>query len=265
MIRAETELHWILVTHPHHAHLAGQFADAWGNDQFVHPASYDDIRYAVYHHDDGWLKRDAAPSLTASGKPEAFTSALVGAYSAFEEIDLPAYLEIRRQATAEVAAVNPVAAVVVSMHTVNLLTEQADLESIRAEHRDAHAEFIRSQQTWQHQTMLKHGIEPATMQRGFEFLQCCDNLSPITCSGYNQPRVLRHRQPDVHGELHEIVCTPVSESIWQLSPWPFAEPRVSFTLPRRSLPKSAVKDTASFQEVFQATEPDLISLTLVAG
>ena len=265
MIRAETDLHWILVTHPDHARLAGQFADAWGNHQFAQPAPYDDIRYAIYHHDDGWLRRDAAPSLTASGKPEAFTSALVGAYSAFEEIDLPAYLEVRRQATAEVAAVNPVAAVVVSMHTVNLLTEQADLESIRPEHRTAHAEFVLSQQSWQKETMAELGVDPAAMQRGFEFLQCCDNLSLITCSGYDQPRVLRHRQPDVHGNLHEITCTPVTESIWQLSPWPFADRSVSFKLPRRSLPKSAVSDTASFREVFLATEPDLIPLTLVAG
>jgi hypothetical protein len=265
MIRAETELDWLLVTHPDHAHLAGQFADAWGNAQFEKPHPYTDIQYAIYHHDDGWLRRDSSPSLTAAGKPEAFTSDLVGAYSAFEEIDLPAYLEVRRQATAEVAAVNPVAAVIVSMHTVNLLTEQADIETIRREHRSVHADFVASQQAWQGEIMSQFGLDPIAMRRGFEFLQCCDNLSLITCSGYDQPRVLRHAQPDHEGTSHPISCIPIGGSTWKLTPWPFAEPQMSFALPRRRLAKLRVTEVDSLRTEFQNAQPELMPLTLIAG
>ena len=153
MIRTETPTHWLLVSHPDHARLAGQIADAWGNDVFARPEPYDSLRYAIYHHDDGWLDRDAAPRLTPAGLPEAFTQELVGAYSAFEEIDLPSYLQVRGEATAAVAAVDEVAGVFVSMHTVNLLTEQADVSTIQPEHRSAHADFVADQQKWQTETI----------------------------------------------------------------------------------------------------------------
>ena len=126
MIRVETASDWSLVTPPDHARLAGEFADAWGNKAFARLEPYAPIRHAVYHHDDGWLARDAAPGLTPYGRPEAFTRDLVGAYSAFEEIDLPNYLNVRARATAANAADDLYAGIIVSMHAVNLLSEQAD-------------------------------------------------------------------------------------------------------------------------------------------
>src|SRR5262245_40216370 len=121
MIRKELPDGWRLVTHGEHARLAGRFADAWGNADFASPEPRADILYAVAAHDDGWAVRDASPFLTKAGVPEAFTKDLVGSYAAFEEIDLPSYLRVRGEATANVAARNPFAAIVVSMHTVNLL------------------------------------------------------------------------------------------------------------------------------------------------
>lgn len=262
MIRAETATDWILVTHPDHAALAGQIADAWGNADFSAPSPYEAIRYAVYHHDDGWLARDAEPNLTPVGKPEAFTRDLVGAYSAFEEIDLPAYLRVRAHATAAVAAVNRAAAVIVSMHTVNLLTEQADMSSIRPEHRDAHADFLTSQRDWQQATAADLGLDGDHLQRGFEFLQCCDNLSLIVCSGYDRARDLRHRHPDCRGTRHTLVSTPAGANAWRISPWPFANDNVELTLPFRRIPKSAVSDLASYRHAFAAADRQKLTVTL---
>jgi hypothetical protein len=44
------------------------------------------------------LARDAAPQITRQGKPSAFSTKLVGKYSAFEEIDLADYLAVRDRA-----------------------------------------------------------------------------------------------------------------------------------------------------------------------
>ena len=49
----------------------------------------------IASHDDGWAARDAHPSITRQGKPSAFSTELVGKYSAFEEIDLADYLAVR--------------------------------------------------------------------------------------------------------------------------------------------------------------------------
>ena len=264
MIRAETATDWILITHPDHAKLAGEVADAWGNAQFAPPESYAPIRYAVYHHDDGWLARDAAPSLTPAGKPEAFTRDLVGAYSAFEEIDLPAYLGVRDRATAAVADIDPVAAIVVSMHTVNLLTEQADVETIQPEHREAHAAFVASQRAWQQKTMEAHQVAPAVMQRGFEFLQCCDNLSLIVCSGYDADRELRHRHPDRDGNLHALTSSMVAPATWRISPWPFRESEVRLELPVRILSKASFGDLESYRTAFAGADVEIRVITLRA-
>lgn len=265
MIRAETDGGWLLVTHPDHARLAGQFADAWGNARFARPEPYEAVRYAVFHHDDGWLARDAVPTLTRDGRPEAFTRALVGAYSAFEEIDLPAYLRVRGEATAAVADVDAYAGILVSMHTVNLLTEQANPASIRPEHRPAHADFVVAQRAWQEATAARIGANRAALQRGFEFLQACDNLSLIVCSGYDQARDLRHTHADCDGQRCTLRCSPVSETTWQIAPWPFTAGPLSFEVPFRQVAHTDCLDLTRYRAAFAAAPVQTRWITLVAG
>jgi hypothetical protein len=262
MIRRETATDWVLVTHPDHARLAGEFGDAWGNARFARPEPYPSLAYAIYHHDDGWVPRDASPGLTPSGVPEAFTSALVGAYSAFEEIDLPAYLGVRAEATAAVAAVDPYAGILVSMHTYNLLSEQADLSTIRPEHRAPHADFLASQKAWQAGTASRLGASPAALQRGFEFLQCCDNLSLIVCSSYDKPRDLRHTHPDRDGVRHAIRCTPAGPGAFTLDPWPLGPEELTLELPYRLVSKAAVTDLESYRRAYAAAPVQTARITL---
>jgi hypothetical protein len=265
MIRAETSDAWILITHPDHAALAGAFAGAWGNARFPRPEPFGDIHYAVAHHDDGWRSRDAAPTLTRDGRPEAFTRSLVGAYAAFEEIDLPHYLAVRGAATAAVAEANPFAGILVSMHTVNLLTEQADASTIRPEHRPAYAAFLAEQRAWQAATASRLGADSAALQRGFEFLQCCDNLSLIACSGYDQAVNLRHAQPDTVGARHLLRCESIGASCWSIRPWPFAPGPLQFRLPYRTVPKASCRDTLSLRDAFAAARPETRLVTLMSG
>jgi len=265
MIRAETESEWLLITHPDHAKLAGEFADVWGNREFGRPEPYEAIRYAVYHHDDGWTNRDASPCLTPTGVPEAFTRDLVGAYSAFEEIDLPSYLRVRGEATAAVAAQNPAAGIMVSMHTVNLLTEQADESTIKPDHRAAHAEFVARQQAWQKNETAKLGLDADAMQRGFEFLQACDNLSLIACSGYDETRPLRHLHLDQGGHAHSLICRWISTDTWGIDPWPFSGTAHEFTLPMRRVSKSAFDDLPSYREAFARAEIEMRTIRIVSS
>src|SRR5580658_3757490 len=127
MIRIETDSGWILVEHREHARLAGRMAEHWGNGEFAPPEPRADILEAVARHDDAWAARDETPFLTPEGRPSAFSRELVGKYSAFEEMDFADYLAVRGRAAQAVAADNPYAAVIISMHTVSLLTTQADL------------------------------------------------------------------------------------------------------------------------------------------
>jgi hypothetical protein len=252
MIRAETDTGWILIRHPDHAFLAGQFAEAWGNETFPRPEPFDRMAFAVAHHDDGWMARDAAPVLTPDGKPEGFTKALVGAYSAFEEIDLPAYLAVRGEATRAAAALDPLAGVLISMHTVNLLSEQADLATIAPAHRPAHAAFLAEQRAWQAETAAREGFSAETLKRGFEFLQCCDNLSLIACAALDRAATLRHAQVDTSGVGRELACEPAGEGTWTVTPWPFARERLEFDLPYRVIERKTFADVADYRAAFAA-------------
>src|ERR1700733_14515710 len=131
MLRLESETGWWLVTHVDHAHLAGAFAAQWGNDLFLAPQPRDRVLRGINAHDDGWAARDREPQITRQGKPSAFSVELVGKYSAFEEIDLVDYLAVRERAVRLVAEHDPYAALLVSLHTYNLLTARADRATIQ--------------------------------------------------------------------------------------------------------------------------------------
>ena len=263
MIRKETPDGWVLVTHGEHARLAARFAEAWGNARFAAPEPIADILTAVARHDDGWAARDAAPFLTKAGVPEAFTKDLVGTYAAFEEIDLPAYLRVRGDATAAVAEDNPLAAIIVSMHTVNLLTQQADLATIRPAHRPLHAEFVAAQRAFQRETAIRLNTSVDALDRAFRFLQCCDNLSLIACASYPFARALRHTQVDRQGQLHALSCAPRGDDTFQITPSPFRETRMTFELSVRVLHQRTFPDTETYRARLAATPFETRTLTLL--
>ncbi len=274
MIRIATSEGYLLAEHREHARIAGLFASAWGNTHFPLPAAIAAMPHvitAVTRHDDAWAPRDAAPCLTREGKPSAFTRELVGAYSAFEEIDLADYLAVRGAATEAVAGDDPFAAILISMHTHNLLTEQADLATIRPEDRPLHADFVAGQLRRQQElalqlppTLASHAT-PDLLRRAFEFLQLCDNLSLLVCVGYDKPRPLRHQHPDADGVLHTLTCTPLGEDTYSVSPWPFARPALEVRLPVRAVAGADCADLARFRAACAAATVQTLTIRVVAA
>src|SRR5271165_71502 len=149
MLRLETATGWWLVTHPDHARLAGAFAEQWGNQRFLPPEPRLNVLRGIRRHDDGWATRDRNPQITRQGKPSAFSVELVGKYSAFEEIDLADYLGVRDRAVRLIAAEDAYAALLISMHTYNLLTEHADRSTIAPEQLPLLDRFLEEQKMFQ--------------------------------------------------------------------------------------------------------------------
>src|SRR6202166_4938531 len=204
MLRMESETGWWLITHPDHALLAGDFAAAWGNAQFRRPEPRARVLKGIACHDDGWVTRDAQPSITRQGKPSAFSTELVGKYSAFEEIDLADYLAVRDRAVRLIAAEDAYAAILISMHTYNLLTEHADRSTIQPAQLPLLDEFLADQKTLQQQLLQRiasdarfppeHASETAILDH-FRLLQATDNLSLLTCVDFRRPAHLLHPLP----------------------------------------------------------------------
>jgi len=271
MLRLETETGWWLVTHPDHARLAGAFAEHWGNDNFLRPKPRAHVLKGIACHDDGWAARDAAPQITRQGKPSAFSSELVGKYSAFEEIDLAVYLAVRSRAVRLIAAEDPYAALLISMHTYSLLNDHADRSTIARDKLPLLDEFLVQQkalqQSLREQMTADSRFTPADASEAkvlhnFRLLQATDNLSLLTCVDFRQPAHLLHPLPLCGGGHSRVEVRSTGPRHFVLDPYPFAEPSLTFSFPARKVEGKIFESAADLQRRFQAATVEILSVTV---
>ena len=273
MLRMESESGWWLITHPDHARLAGAFAAEWGNAQFRRPEPRARVLYAIASHDDGWTARDARPTITRQGKPSAFSTELVGKYSAFEEIDIADYLAVRDQAVRLIAEQDAYAGLLVLMHTYNLLSEHADRSTIAPEGIVLLDAFLDCQRAYR-AALLERIADEATLSETekseqtvlehFRLLQACDNLSLLSCVAYDRPAHLLHPLPLKDGSTSEVQVQPVGPRHFRLSPWPFAEPEISFEFPARHVVGKRFDSSAQLEAAFASAREGRLTVRLSA-
>lgn len=271
MLRSESDNGWWLVTHPDHARLAGQFAEHWGNQVFISPEPRADVLEGIKTHDDGWANRDAAPEITKQGKPSAFSSELVGKYSAFEEIDLLDYLAVRRQAVDTVVRRNPYAGLLVSLHTLDLLANRADRSTIRPDQLPLLDAFLEDQKALQRkvrsQLNVDSGYQPAEVsteriENHFRLLQACDNLSLLTCVDYKGSASLLHALPVTGGAREPVTVEHIRVRHFRLIPYPFDASPLTFEFPARFVSPALFTSKEDLREKFKAAEVHKLAVTV---
>jgi hypothetical protein len=271
MLRLQSETGWWLVTHVDHAQLAGAFAEKWGNERFLPPEPRARVLRGVHAHDDGWAARDKYPQITGQGKPSAFSVELVGKYSAFEEIDLADYLAVRDRAVRLIAEQDPYAALLVSMHTYNLLTARADRTTIQPEQLPLLDTFLARQLEFQQELRARiaedkqlapEEIAPSRIENHFRLLQACDNLSLLSCVDYAQPADLLHALPVSEGGESRITVERVGERHFRLAPYPFAESSLVFHLTARHVQGEYFHHAEELQKKFAAAALEHLPVTL---
>ena len=271
MLRLETETGWWLVTHPDHARLAGAFAERWGNERFLPPEPRASVLKGIARHDDGWAARDAAPQITRQGKPSAFSVELVGKYSAFEEIDLVDYLAVRDRAVRLIASEDPYAAVLISMHTFNLLTEHADRSTIAPAQLPLLDQFLDQQKTFQQSLREQIAGDPrfppeqaseTAIRDHFQLLQATDYLSLLTCVDFRQPALLLHPLPLRGGGYTQVKAKPVGPRDFWLDPYPFGEASIRFDFPARHVAGKVFSSVRELQGRFDAASVEMLSVTV---
>jgi hypothetical protein len=271
MLRMETETGWWLIRHSDHARLAGAFAAAWGNERFRRPEPRERVLYGIATHDDGWAERDAHPTITRQGKPSAFSTELVGKYAAFEEIDLEEYLAVRDRAVRMIAEKDPYAGLLISLHTYNLLSEHADRSTIPLDGLGLLDAFLNQQRSLQEALFSSIAVDgtltPAERSEQmilehFRLLQACDNLSLLTCVAYERPAHLLHPLPLNDGGTAEVRVYPCGPRQYRLSPWPFAEPEMTFHFPARHVEGKTFESARELQAAYFYPLDVQLSVTL---
>ena len=271
MLRLETETGWWLVTHADHANLAGAFAEKWGNDLFRPPEPREHVLKGISRHDDGWRSRDAQPQITRAGKPSAFSVDLVGKYSAFEEIDLADYLAVRDRAVRLIAEEDAYAAILVSMHTYNLLTDRADRSTISPAQLPLLDDFLARQKEMQQQ-LRKRIAENSHLSADeaseqmivdhFRLLQAVDNLSLLSCVDYRLPATLLHPLPLNDGTRRTVKAESIGERKFRLEPYPFASNSLTFVLPARHVDLKTFSSHEELQSRFASAPIAKIEVTV---
>jgi hypothetical protein len=268
----ESETGWWLITHPDHARLAGEFAAAWGNARFRKPEPRARVLKGIACHDDGWMARDEHPSITQQGKPSAFSTELVGKYSAFEEIDLEEYLAVRDRAVRIIAERDPYAGLLISMHTYNLLTAHADRSTIAKKDLVLLDAFLDRQRSYQSELGTAIAADASltpkekteqTILEHFRLLQACDNLSLLACVAFASPAHLLHALPLNGGGSSEVEVLPIAPRHFRLEPWPFAKPELSFSFPARHVEGKVFADSQSLETAFRAASVKQLTIMLL--
>lgn len=274
MLRLQTETGWWLVTHPDHARLAGAFAERWGNDHFLAPEPRAHVLKGISCHDDGWAARDAAPQITRQGRPSAFSSELVGKYSAFEEIDLADYLAVRDRAVRLIASEDAYAALLISMHTYSLLNDHADRSTIAPNQLPLLDDFLMQQKALQQSLRTQIGSDTrltpeqtseAAILDHFRLLQATDYLSLLTCVDFRRPSHLLHPLPLCGGGHSRVEVRSVSTRQFILDPYPFTEPSLSFRFPARRVEGVVFKSAAELQKRYSDASVEMLSVTVSAN
>ena len=271
MLRMKSETGWWLITHPDHARLAGAFASAWGNDRFRKPEPRERVLFGIAAHDDGWAARDEHPSITREGKPSAFSTELVGKYSAFEEIDLAEYLAVRERAVRMIAELDPYAGLLIAKHTYNLLTAHADRSTIASEQLPLLDAFLKAQRAYQRElvdriatdvSLTAREKDAETIEEHFRLLQACDNLSLLTCVAFDRPANLLHSLPLNDGGTAKVRVEPLGPRCFRLDPWPFAEPELTVRFPARHVAGEVFESSDTLERAFHAASVDELLVVL---
>lgn len=272
MLRMESESGWWLITHRDHAHLAGDFAAEWGNALFRKPAPRERVLRGVANHDDGWMSRDAHPSITRDGKPSALSSELVGKYAAFVEIDFQEYLAAREQAIRSIAEEDPYAGLLISMHAYNLLTEHADRSTIAWDQLRLLDAFLDRQRAYQSQldarvaadrTLTAEEKSGERIVENFRLLQACDHLALIACVDFGLSAHLQHPLAVNDGSAKEVQVFPLGARHFRLSPWPFTEKELRFFLPGRHVGRKFFATSGQLEEAYLMAPEKALTVTLV--
>jgi hypothetical protein len=178
---------------------------------------------------------------------------------------------VRDRAVRIMADNDPYAALLISMHTYNLLTAHADRSTIAPEGLTLLDAFLDNQRKFQDemrtairedrslQTLAK---QDQTITEHFRLLQACDNLSLLTCVAYSSPAHLLHPLPLNDGGKAEVKVVPLGPRHFQLTPWPFEEHELRFGFPARLVEAKLFATSESLDSAFAVAGEQTLTVTL---
>lgn len=260
--------------HPHfvilqtdHARMAGQFAQAFGNDEFdsLHPKAL--MEFVVKHHDEGWVETDTAVLRDPTTHlPYHLT-----------QTPLPELLKTAARSPEFNEKHHPFCGLISSMHTYGLYNGRYGLYGSRfvgdisGEHKTAvetmlQAELNRQQRLKNHLAnhhATKEWISDAFLFYHYKLLQFFDMLALYFQMKHTDNRQEAHFLHVPMNKKTDVTVTirPVGPAVYALSPFPFVAEGMTFSYEGRYLRPQPENLT----EIFRRTLPEREMITVIAG
>jgi len=227
-----------ICTMEEHNGLCEQFARAFGNDAFEHPHPYDEVIYAIGHHDRGWDEFDANPVLDAkSGFPCGLGTGPV-----------PGGLDTSRRSPDFNEARHAYCGLLSSMHSWGLYNERYGFTEFRVrkggstsipippDQADATHAMLDAELARQARLRAALAADPATagwveekhLMRNYKLLQFCDTLAlyfNLRNENEREEETFVH-VPKSADEDATVTLRPMGGGLYAMSPFPFAGDRL---------------------------------------
>ncbi|WP_459192478.1 DUF3891 family protein [Halosimplex sp. J119] len=281
MIVAETAEGYQFVSQPDHAVLAGQFADAWGSDEFDRPEPFASLALAAYAHDTGWRAYDRHPHLDDEGDPVDFR-------------DMPPdiWVDLYDDGIDAVADVDDYAGLLVSMHGAGLRNQRYGLspewpetpapfrgfvdrehrrqrqllDALLADERDGPApvtEADRDLLSSLHESRRVADGYAGRLWDDYRRLQAWDALSLSFCitdspPGYGEIDAV----PTTDGDDATLSIVSVGDGAYHIDPYPFETAPLDVTVRVRTVDESVVTDESSLARAYYDAGLETRTVTL---
>lgn len=222
----------ICITQPNHAWVAGQLAQAWGNEAFGQVAPWQEVCLGAQQHDIGWLKWEQQPTLNPqTGYPRKFS-----------EIPIQIHVDIWSGAKQQTLPLGRYAALLISLHGSGLYERyrgwQNSVESTQIVQNFLECEYAFQAQlvaSLQHDPYYAPYLTPEVLERNRMLVVVWDALSLLVCQGFTGEQEVS-RVPTADGET-TLKLAYVDDNPHQIrvSPWPFGSSQVSLVYEGRLL------------------------------
>jgi hypothetical protein len=217
---------WVLISQIDHAHLAGQLAEHWGAGGFAALEPHDELLWAIFHHDDGWLDWDRSPGVNPdTGVPRQFT-----------EMEPAETLAIWTKSIDAAAARGPLEGYLVAGHFCRL----GRRGTAGKEHDPQVQPFVRflddyeaRARTWLAlwQVGHEHTRTHAVAEQALDQLQFFDTFSLWFCCSESTEREVVDTPAGI-----DLTLAPRGPFQIRLSPWPYRVGELDLLAPGRLIP-----------------------------
>ena len=276
MIRRHADGDFLLIAQHDHALLAGELAEAFGNDNFGYPIPRESVIRGVAQHDCGWPIHDDQPTLNRDGLP-------LDVFETTREIALPVWTASADRA----AEKDKYAGLLVSLHVLSLsvfATTQTDFEHEKFDvsegpDRFAVTKFQQKEIERQEKLRLQIGLrtEKHALHRqpqeavqkkedqltfNFRMLQAMDLISLAACCTKPPSAATQDVLPQPGGAPLKLKLARQGDDV-TVDPWPFGRPMIELKIPATRVPNKTFAKVEEFRAAYASGSAEILTCRVI--